>query len=92
MTHTPWKVTARVQKQSNYGIYKAALHRGEGRAAEFATITAPTPELALEMAHSVANAQELLRALEASLTRLSATIDADVISMIKKAIAKAKGE
>lgn len=57
--HRPWIAGHAAQKQSNYGKYKAGLHRGEGKAFESVTITADTPELALEMARRAACYDEL---------------------------------
>lgn len=51
-----WKASHSAQKQSNYGKYKAGVHRGEGMGFQSVTITADTPEIALEIAHMVETA------------------------------------
>lgn len=61
--HLPWKASPSATKQSNYGIYKASIARGEGVAFETVRITADTRELALEVAIKAAAADEVFTAL-----------------------------
>lgn len=62
MTTHDWKASATAQKQSNYGRYKAGIHRGEGRTFETVNIIADSPELALEIARKATVASKLTKA------------------------------
>lgn len=91
--YTPWIVSATAQKQSNYGCYKAGLHRGEGKTFESVRITADNPELALEIARNAAAAPELLGVCEMLLGMARITDKIDELDLInaRSVIAKAKG-
>jgi hypothetical protein len=73
----------------NYLISEGHIHLAEQVRGEYENILKKNMKA---NANLIAATPELLRALEASLTRLSQTIDADVISMVNSAMNKAKGE
>lgn len=56
----PWIASHTAQKQSNYGRYKAGIHRGKGQTFETVNILADKPELALEIARSAALSPDML--------------------------------